>query len=265
MNNPPSRSILSRRHRSRDYLEVPRPRGNFTYLTSCLESLHINLNLSSAHPCRAKQRNQTRRNEKMLTRRLPRMVAARPSSAFSSLSSPSSRVHIQSLRRAASTHSAAPAHDDHSSAAAHGAHGDGHGHGAGGHDDHFDPPSGWLWGQRPGEKYEKEGWEGLAWVFTASWVIAIAAYTLKEDTSYVFSSPPLDFMQCGFWCVWISHYIEWAFVCLDNTPSELLLAVSGHQHRADSLRVFQSKSPTTIKCGIRWLICFVLTGYKHGP
>lgn len=58
-------------------------------------------------------------------------------------------------------------------------------HGHGGHDDHFDPPGGWLWGQRPGEKYEKEGWEGLAWVFVASWVVAVAAYTMKEDTSYV--------------------------------------------------------------------------------
>ncbi len=67
---------------------------------------------------------------------------------------------------------ASTAHDDH-----------GHGHGAGGHDDHYDPPAGWLWGQRPGEKAEKEGWEGLAWVFVASWVVAIAAYTMKEDTS----------------------------------------------------------------------------------
>jgi len=60
---------------------------------------------------------------------------------------------------------------------------DTHGHHGSGHDDHFDPPSGWLWGIRPGEKYEKEGWEGLAWVFVASWVIAVAAYTMKEDTS----------------------------------------------------------------------------------
>ncbi|KIW71809.1 hypothetical protein PV04_00042 [Phialophora macrospora] len=60
---------------------------------------------------------------------------------------------------------------------------DSHGHHASGHDDHFDPPAGWLWGIRPGEKYEKEGWEGLAWVFVASWVVAIAAYTMKEDTT----------------------------------------------------------------------------------
>ena len=65
---------------------------------------------------------------------------------------------------------------------------DTHGNHASGHDDRFDSPSGWLWGIRPGEKYEKEGWEGLAWVFVASWVVAVAAYTMKEDTSYVLPS-----------------------------------------------------------------------------
>ncbi|KAI1613574.1 NADH:ubiquinone oxidoreductase 11.6kD subunit [Exophiala viscosa] len=100
--------------------------------------------------------------------RFPRIART---SALPALSS-TSRGHIQSFR-AASTHSA---HDDHG-------HGHGAAHGEHGHDDHFDPPSGWLWGQRPGEKYEKEGWEPFAWIFTASWIIAIAAYTMKEDTS----------------------------------------------------------------------------------
>ncbi len=62
---------------------------------------------------------------------------------------------------------------------------DTHGHHASGHDDHFDAPSGWLWGIRPGEKAEKEGWEGLAWVYVGVWVVAIALYTMKEDTTYV--------------------------------------------------------------------------------
>lgn len=77
----------------------------------------------------------------------------------------------------ASTHSATAAaakHDDHGD---HGAH---HGH-----EDHYDPPGGWLWGERPGDKYEKEGWEPFAWFFVAAWVVAVAAYTMKEDTSYV--------------------------------------------------------------------------------
>ncbi|KAJ4547842.1 hypothetical protein HRR76_000465 [Exophiala dermatitidis] len=79
--------------------------------------------------------------------------------------------------RMASTHSATAAaakHDDHGD---HGAH---HGH-----EDHYDPPGGWLWGERPGDKYEKEGWEPFAWFFVAAWVVAVAAYTMKEDTSYV--------------------------------------------------------------------------------
>ncbi|EHY52237.1 uncharacterized protein HMPREF1120_00452 [Exophiala dermatitidis NIH/UT8656] len=77
--------------------------------------------------------------------------------------------------RMASTHSATAAaakHDDHGD---HGAH---HGH-----EDHYDPPGGWLWGERPGDKYEKEGWEPFAWFFVAAWVVAVAAYTMKEDTS----------------------------------------------------------------------------------
>jgi hypothetical protein len=90
-------------------------------------------------------------------------------------------------------------------ASTHSAQDDAHGHGAasagghgGGHDDHFDPPGGWLWGQRPGEKYEKEGWEGLAWVFVGCWVVAIAAYTMKEDTSYVPPLPSFLFYSFSF-------------------------------------------------------------------
>jgi ESSS subunit of NADH:ubiquinone oxidoreductase (complex I) len=52
------------------------------------------------------------------------------------------------------------------------------------HESHYDPPGGWLWGLRPGEKYEKEGWEGLAyWGFWGSFVVAGVAYAFKEDTS----------------------------------------------------------------------------------
>ena len=60
-------------------------------------------------------------------------------------------------------------------------HGD-HGHGE--HESHYDPPGGWLWGIRPGEKYEKEGWENLFWYgFCGSWVVAVGLYVMKEDTS----------------------------------------------------------------------------------
>ncbi|KAK5145789.1 hypothetical protein LTR04_001212, partial [Oleoguttula sp. CCFEE 6159] len=34
----------------------------------------------------------------------------------------------------------------------------------GSHEEHYDPPAGWLWGIKPGEKYEKEGWEGI-WIY----------------------------------------------------------------------------------------------------
>jgi len=52
------------------------------------------------------------------------------------------------------------------------------------HGDHYDAPGGWLWGIRPGEKYEKEGWENLFYFgFVGSFVVATAAYIMKEDTS----------------------------------------------------------------------------------
>ncbi|KAK5942967.1 hypothetical protein PMZ80_003972 [Knufia obscura] len=55
-----------------------------------------------------------------------------------------------------------------------------HGHG---HESHYDPPGGWLWGLRPGEKYEREGWEIPFYVMCAGYVVAVIAYTMKEDTS----------------------------------------------------------------------------------
>ncbi|KAL8777914.1 MAG: hypothetical protein Q9213_007655 [Squamulea squamosa] len=49
---------------------------------------------------------------------------------------------------------------------------------------HYDPPSGWLWGIPPGEKREKEGWEGM-WVYGmyGSLLAAVVAYAYKPDTS----------------------------------------------------------------------------------
>jgi len=55
-------------------------------------------------------------------------------------------------------------------------------HGA--HEDHYDPPSGWLWGVKPGEKPEKEGWETVwYWGFFGSLGLATVAYAFKPDTS----------------------------------------------------------------------------------
>ncbi|KAI7786037.1 hypothetical protein SLS64_008953 [Diaporthe eres] len=57
--------------------------------------------------------------------------------------------------------------------------GGGHGHGP-----EYDPPTGWLFGVRPGEKAEKEGWEGLAYYgFCGSLVAFGIAYAFKPDTS----------------------------------------------------------------------------------
>jgi hypothetical protein len=56
----------------------------------------------------------------------------------------------------------------------------------GGHDSSYDPPSGWLFGVKPGEKYEKEGWEApIYWGFCGSMVFAVVAYAFKPDTRYV--------------------------------------------------------------------------------
>ncbi|KAL5116479.1 hypothetical protein ACEQ8H_005600 [Pleosporales sp. CAS-2024a] len=55
---------------------------------------------------------------------------------------------------------------------------------SGGHGSSYDPPSGWLFGVKPGEKYEKEGWENaMLYGFGGSVVFVIVAYAFKPDTS----------------------------------------------------------------------------------
>jgi hypothetical protein len=52
------------------------------------------------------------------------------------------------------------------------------------HEDHYDPPSGWLFGVKPGEKAEKEGWETVwIWGFFGSLGLGVVAYAFKPDTS----------------------------------------------------------------------------------
>jgi len=56
--------------------------------------------------------------------------------------------------------------------------------GGGGHEHSYDAPGGWLFGVKPGEQYEKEGWEGLMfWGFGGSIAAAVVAYAFKPDTS----------------------------------------------------------------------------------
>ncbi|KAL7622528.1 hypothetical protein AAE478_008035 [Parahypoxylon ruwenzoriense] len=52
------------------------------------------------------------------------------------------------------------------------------------HGPQFDPPTGWLFGVKPGEKYQKEGWEGpFFYGFCGSLALAAIAYGFKPDTS----------------------------------------------------------------------------------
>ena len=59
------------------------------------------------------------------------------------------------------------------------------------HGDHYDPPSGYLFGVKPGQKYVKEGWENIWYYgFIGSLLVAGVAYIFKPDTSYVYPSFP---------------------------------------------------------------------------
>ncbi|KAI5289626.1 hypothetical protein KEM54_003540 [Ascosphaera aggregata] len=52
------------------------------------------------------------------------------------------------------------------------------------HGDHYDSPTGWLFGVKPGHKYVKEGWEGLFMYGVWGSLIATGvAYTFRPDTS----------------------------------------------------------------------------------
>jgi hypothetical protein len=56
------------------------------------------------------------------------------------------------------------------------------------HGDHYDPPTGWLFGVKPGQKYVKEGWENIWYYgFIGSILVTGVAYVFKPDTSYVLS------------------------------------------------------------------------------
>ena len=51
------------------------------------------------------------------------------------------------------------------------------------HEDHYDPPGGWLWGEKPGEKYEPEGWENVWYYgFIGSILFGVVGYCYKPDT-----------------------------------------------------------------------------------
>lgn len=52
------------------------------------------------------------------------------------------------------------------------------------HGNHYDPPTGYLFGVKPGQKYEKEGWENIFYFgFIGSLIATGIAYVFKPDTS----------------------------------------------------------------------------------
>lgn len=53
----------------------------------------------------------------------------------------------------------------------------------GGGGSHYDPPGGWLWGVKPGEKPEPEGWEWPMYIFCGSLVATGIALAFKPDTT----------------------------------------------------------------------------------
>ena len=69
-----------------------------------------------------------------------------------------------------------------------------HGH----HEEPYDPPTGWLWGVPPGQKYENEGWEGI-WIygFFGSMLFLVVGYCYKPDSRYTtLPVPPFNSVCC---------------------------------------------------------------------
>jgi hypothetical protein len=51
------------------------------------------------------------------------------------------------------------------------------------HEDHYDAPTGYLFGVKPGEKYESEGWENVfMYGFFGSILFGVVGYCYKPDT-----------------------------------------------------------------------------------
>ena len=63
------------------------------------------------------------------------------------------------------------------------------------HGPSYDPPSGWLFGVPPGQKYQKEGWENI-WIY-GFWgsllVLGVGGWVWREDTSYVHFCTEVNF------------------------------------------------------------------------
>ncbi|PSK55325.1 hypothetical protein B9Z65_2714 [Elsinoe australis] len=52
------------------------------------------------------------------------------------------------------------------------------------HEDHYDPPGGWLWGQDPSKQHHKEDWENVfTYGFFGAMAFLVVGYCYKPDTS----------------------------------------------------------------------------------
>lgn len=107
-------------------------------------------------------------SSRLTTSAPPTIARATSTTATSSLARSSTPNAVRALSTTRNIRAAA-SHDD--------------GHGAHGHESHYDPPGGWLWGVPPGEKREREGWEIGAWIYVILLVGAGVAYSMTEDTS----------------------------------------------------------------------------------
>jgi len=57
----------------------------------------------------------------------------------------------------------------------------------GSHEEHYDAPGGWLFGVKPGEKYQNEGWENVfIYGFFGTLAFGVVGYCYKPDTRCVY-------------------------------------------------------------------------------
>jgi hypothetical protein len=125
----------------------------------------LNFNLTASNLSHLHQRTPPLRSRHAIAMPLPRPVAlTRVANSISSQSSAlviSQRIGVRAFSQSTERKAA-----DHA------------------HEDHYDPPSGWLFGVKPGEKAEKEGWETVwIWGFFGSLGLGVVAYAFKPDTS----------------------------------------------------------------------------------
>lgn len=92
------------------------------------------------------------------------------------------------------------------------------------HGPQYDPPTGWLFGVRPGEKYQKEGWETpFYYGFCGSIILAGVAYGFKPDTSYVclFSIISFQLFFCSLLFAGLSTFRYLVFLVLASVNKKM--------------------------------------------